>query len=339
MVFILCADNFGNKFSWSNSRHDLFEECKRKYFYEYYGFWNGWKDIASEEARTLYRLKQLDNRYMWKGNTVHDAIAFLLKSRLHNKKINFDDFRNAVVERMRNQYRESLREDFKRDPKNKFGLLEHEYNEDIAEEEWSSNRDSILESIENFRNSPFWTLADELDFEGCLALEGDLKNPENIWTSITPNLSTFINLPYEPSVDHFFIDELKVWAKLDFAYPEGAGSIRIVDWKSSYSDEKPNPMQLNIYGYYASEEWNIPEDKIKLTVYNVAREERHDREFSKALKEKAKESILKSVYDMKSFLIDPAENQAREEDFPKIENDKICRHCRYRRVCKPELVN
>ncbi len=275
---------------------------------------------------------------MWKGNTVHDAIAFLLKLRLQNKEINFGKFKQVVVERLRNQFRESRSKQFRNDPKNKFGLLEHEYGGTIEDETWRSNRNDIIESINNFQDSDFWELANSLKFEDCLALEGDLNNPENIWTSINTDLTTFLHLPYEPSVDYFFIDDLKVWVKLDFGYRKEDGNVRIVDWKSSQSEKEPDPMQLNVYGYYASEEWEIPEEKIQLTVYNVARQEQFDRGFSRQLKHQAHEQILESAGEMKTFLTNPQENKADEEDFPKITRDNICRRCRYRRVCKPELV-
>ncbi|HEY6105359.1 MAG TPA: PD-(D/E)XK nuclease family protein, partial [Anaeromyxobacteraceae bacterium] len=32
-----------NEFSWSKSRHDKFQDCRRAYFYAYYGSWGGWE--------------------------------------------------------------------------------------------------------------------------------------------------------------------------------------------------------------------------------------------------------------------------------------------------------
>jgi len=95
---------------------------------------------------------------------------------------------------------------------------------------------------------------------------------------------------------------------------------------------------LNIYGYYASKVWDIPEEKIHLTAYNVNQDEQYDRTFSKEGKQETREKILNSVENMKEMLADKDANEAKEEDFPKEENDNFCRHCRYRRVCKPELV-
>jgi len=67
-----------NDFSWSRSRDNVFSECKRRYFYHYYGAWGGWEAGATEEVRRLYVLKQLASRQMWAGRVVHDAIEMAL---------------------------------------------------------------------------------------------------------------------------------------------------------------------------------------------------------------------------------------------------------------------
>src|SRR5687767_6170236 len=67
-----------NEFSWSRSRDHAFQECRRKYFYHYYGAWGGWEAGAAEEVRRLYILKQLASRQQWGGRVVHDALELVL---------------------------------------------------------------------------------------------------------------------------------------------------------------------------------------------------------------------------------------------------------------------
>ncbi|MCF7875796.1 PD-(D/E)XK nuclease family protein, partial [Candidatus Bipolaricaulota bacterium] len=81
------SEDFKNTFSWSNSRLQAFQRCKRKYYFQYYGFWGGWEEDASERVQTIYLLKKLKNRHMWKGTIIHEAIAFLLKSLLNSEEI------------------------------------------------------------------------------------------------------------------------------------------------------------------------------------------------------------------------------------------------------------
>ncbi len=72
--------DFKNEFSWSVSRDSLFKECRRKYYYNYYGSWGGWdKNHRDKTTRILYVLKSLQNRWQWKGSTVHHEIEKVLK--------------------------------------------------------------------------------------------------------------------------------------------------------------------------------------------------------------------------------------------------------------------
>jgi len=120
-----------------------------------------------------------------------------------------------------------------------------------------------------------------------------LKGSDNIWKNISPNLETWKNLPSGPAADSFSVDGVKVWVKLDFAYQEEDDSVRVIDWKSGNSNGEPDPIQLNIYGYYASEVWGIPEEKIHLTAYNVNQDEKYDRTYSEKQKQETRENILK----------------------------------------------
>jgi hypothetical protein len=67
-----------NEFSWSKSRHDKFAECRRAYFYAYYGSWGGWEAPGGSEVRELYVLKKLSTRFQWAGSVVHDALKQVL---------------------------------------------------------------------------------------------------------------------------------------------------------------------------------------------------------------------------------------------------------------------
>ena len=53
---------FKNEFSWSKTRDEIFKSCPRKYWFAYYGFWNGWLKDAPERARRIYVLKNLKTR-------------------------------------------------------------------------------------------------------------------------------------------------------------------------------------------------------------------------------------------------------------------------------------
>lgn len=81
------AERLKNTCSWSSSRESTFFECKKKYWYTYYGAWEGWplfyKDARAHVdplAHYLYRLKNMQPLVMFTGSIVHKAIETCLKT-------------------------------------------------------------------------------------------------------------------------------------------------------------------------------------------------------------------------------------------------------------------
>ena len=81
-----------NVFSWSKSRAEEFDECKRKYYYARYLSWGGWEAAAPAQVRLAYILKNLKNRWAWKGEVVHHVIETAMKST--------EDIHHAMLSRL-----------------------------------------------------------------------------------------------------------------------------------------------------------------------------------------------------------------------------------------------
>ena len=47
-----------DEFSWSRSRDGTFQDCRRRYWFQYYGSRRGWEITADPETREIYILKQ-----------------------------------------------------------------------------------------------------------------------------------------------------------------------------------------------------------------------------------------------------------------------------------------
>ena len=73
---------------WSVSRYDRFSNCKRQYFYDYYGKYD--KEIPYEKIQFL---KALTSKALETGNIVHDIIKDMLQRfQKSSKPINKDKF-------------------------------------------------------------------------------------------------------------------------------------------------------------------------------------------------------------------------------------------------------
>src|SRR4030066_21872 len=46
-----------NEFSWSKSRDEVFMTCPRQYYFNYYGYWGGWKTTAPQRTWQIYLLQ------------------------------------------------------------------------------------------------------------------------------------------------------------------------------------------------------------------------------------------------------------------------------------------
>src|SRR5215831_13220997 len=113
-----------NVFSWSRSRAGMFEECRRRYYYHYYGAWGGWDPTALPVVRRLYILKQLTGRQGWAGRTVHAAAELVLRA-LH------------------------AGEELSETP-----LVEHEYRVEVPDQAWQVLRDHVCRCLRNFYRLP-----------------------------------------------------------------------------------------------------------------------------------------------------------------------------------------
>jgi hypothetical protein len=69
-----------NEFTWSFSRRQTFESCRRRYWFRYYAFWGGWNRDAPELARKAYFFSKMASLAMLVGTAVHETIADVLRA-------------------------------------------------------------------------------------------------------------------------------------------------------------------------------------------------------------------------------------------------------------------
>jgi hypothetical protein len=299
-----------NDFSWSASRDALFEECKRKYYYNYYGSWGGWeKDRADHVTRTLYVLKNLQNIPMWKGKSVHAEIARVLKELVGtNALINLEYSLTRITNLMRHDYKFS-RDGLYWNAVDSLGkvnyLFEHEYGLEILDDRWKKNHQEVIECIRNFYKSDVLEKVKNLQHDDILSID-----------RITP-------IP-------FSFNEEKIYVNLDLAY-RWDGEIEIVDWKTGSGE--PNKLPFIIYTIYATEILGATPDKISLIEYNLLGNAKTTHRFSDEELSEAKNYINNSINSMKSYLSDPINNEAIITDFPRTDDQWKCNSCNFKKIC------
>jgi hypothetical protein len=287
------------EFSWSASRHDSFQSCRRRYFYSYYA------SLADPE---IHRLKKLSALPMWAGSVVHETIENLLRS--HDSMPSQTEqeaiVRSAVHSLMLSQWKESEA------GSNGFRLFEHEYAVPVEQEDKKIAVSIVMRSLRHFFASDTLRQAFAAGRERWLTIE-DLVSFE---VSGTP-----------------------VFLRMDLAYRSIDGKVVIVDWKTGRNEGRFNEVQLAGYALYATQQgWVQEPEEIETELAYLVIPRYVRRRVDRKKVENARRFIEKSAGTMKALLIDAAGNLARLEDFPMIDRPRVCRRCNFRRLCFPPGV-
>jgi hypothetical protein len=299
-----------NDFSWSRSRDNAFQECRRKYFYHYYGAWGGWEPTASEEVRRLYILKQLSSRHQWAGRVVHDAVEMAVRVFREGRDVPVEPFIRDVIERMRGDWRVSHAGRYRENPKSA-ALFEHEYRIDLKPEAWQALSRNVAQCLRNFFRLP-------------LLATIRATSPEH-W-----------------SIEHwskvFEFEGTPIWMAPDFGFWTEGGRLALVDWKTGMSNPEATAFQLGCYALYAHEVLGVPPAQVDLFEANLREPLVTPLRWDDERLLDIQEQLRLSIRSMKAYLADPAANLALIADFERTEELRICKWCNFRAVCRPELT-
>jgi hypothetical protein len=286
----------GHEFSWSVSRHDSFQTCRRRYFYSYY---------ASQEDPEIHRLKRLSALPMWAGTVVHETIENLLKTRdtMPSPEEQEAIVRAAVHSQMLTDWRESEAGSVR------FRLFEHEYQVTVEQEDKKIAVGTVMRSLRNFFRSEVLAEAFQVGRQHWLSVEDLLS---------------------------FDFEGVSVLLRMDLAFRDRAGRVVIVDWKTGRREGRYNEVQLAGYALYAAlQGWAAPAEEIRTELAYLALPRYVGRRVDSRQLDQARAFIRRSAGNMKALLLDPLVNQARLEDFPMIDRPQACRRCNFRRLCFP----
>jgi hypothetical protein len=300
-----------NEFSWSRSRDNTFQECRRRYFYQYYGAWGGWAADAAPDIRRLYVLKQLSSRQQWAGRIVHDAIEMALHAFSDGRDLPVEPFIRDVIERMRNEWRASRAGRYHDNPKSP-ALFEHEYQVELKPEAWQAVSRNVAVCLRNFFRLPL--------------LGAVRRTASEHW-----------------SIEHwskvFDFEGTQVWIAPDFGFWTEDGRLALVDWKTGGSNPEATAFQLGCYALYAQDLLGVPPARVDLLEANLRQPMVTPVRWDDQRLEAVREQLRLSIRSMKAYLVDPEANAAVIQDFERTEELRSCRWCNFRAVCRPELTN
>ena len=275
------------------------------YYYQYYGFWGGWDLSSDKRTRTIYILKQLQNRQMWAGSKVHECIENTLNEiKIGIENIDIVQKIETTLNLMRKEFLSSKNKNYLTDPKT-CALFEHEYGMEVSKEEWQSNADNVVKCLKQFFNSDLYKEISQLSNNQWLELE---------------------------QFSFFYLENIKIYAVLDFAFRRN-NKIIIYDWKTGREEPEKDKFQLACYGLFATHKWNIEPENLKLVDFYLSSSNQNEFNFEDFEVAQIHDRIMNSIDEMNDMIDDPQENIAREDSFHFVKNEKICNFCNFNKIC------
>lgn len=306
---------FINKFSWSKSRDESLKTCERKYYFNYYGYWNGWDRFADERTKKIYYLKKINSKEIWIGQVVHEIIEEILKNLKAKKETTLEESMLELKKKLDSGFTQSQLKKYTGFSSKLNKLFEHEYEIKITKEEKEKIFQKAGQCIINFYNSEILKEIKKAKKEDLLLVEDLLK---------------------------FNFEGESIFLSIDFAMKKG-NKIILYDWKTGKEKFQKFDLQMMLYSLYAKEKWGLENEQIIAKVFNVSIYQISEFKVNKEKLEKAKQYMKESIKHMKSKLLYPQYNKAREEDFKKIheesENKYPCNKCNFKKICKGKWAN
>ena len=237
-----------NDFSWSYSRHNTFQECKKRYWYTYYGSWEGWPKTPWD-ARTsidplasyLYIIKQMRALPLFVGSTVHETIEHTLQHKTYAKPQK-DTLIAKALKRFDEGILASTHEEWRKSPKKHLNLFEHYYKIPITDDNLEEAKQKIITCITNWYESPIAAmLFDERARRICVEEMHTFQLAE--------------------------IHKIIVVIDLAINWKNNSEDITILfDWKTGKKSQKTDE-QLFAYALFASKVWKINIERLILTPF------------------------------------------------------------------------
>ncbi|MGM0439792.1 MAG: PD-(D/E)XK nuclease family protein [Chlamydiota bacterium] len=320
------AKRLTNEFSWSFSRHSTFDECQKKYWYTYYGAWEGWewfRKSPPQHARILsgylYAMKNMQSLAMYVGSVVHETIENTIK-----------DFRqlgqlpplSQVIERGQALFlrgiEDARQQSWRRSPKKFVNILEVYYHDlDLSEGKILQAQQKIERCLSHWYHSPV------------------------VQALLCDGRASFLGVE---ELDSFYLDDTyKIWVVIDLALRWNKEQVILFDWKTG-SERRQNLDQLYTYALFAQKKWGAGLEKIVLSPFYLDSNVYHKigANQQQAITSQKLEEIMSfmrsSCEKMTRKLEGPLKNnQTVPENFTYTDERRRCRSCPFRELC--ETIN
>lgn len=293
-----------SELTWSFSRDQLFEDCRRAYYYTYYASWGGWETNAPALARRAYILKNIRSIDAWIGDVVHQIIKWVLENKINRRDISFEEASSKAKQILLRTWEQSRSKMWEKNIKNNLNLFEHYYKRRLSREELAVKLQKVTGSLRNIYK--------------CGLLDYFAKIPQEGFLSID-------------ELDSFDFDGIKVFAVPDFAVYDDA--YILYDWKTGRPQDK-DILQLSCYSLYAVNKWKASFEQIKIVPVYLTQELNCPQPAAAKSPPDVENYIRASIAKMRAVLLDASDNKIDITQCVKTSQQWRCGNCKFQEICE-----
>lgn len=284
------------------------KECARKYYFQYYGYHNGWLQDADEQTKTIYRLKYLKPIDALFGEFFHSTVKEAIQT-INKDGVTSDNFRRHINRRVKEAYQQSKEclNYWKNAPKKFYMINEVYYNGDISREK----KNAIIEKVK-------------------VCSQNILKND-----SFQEVFQKNVRVLELDELRSFDVNGMTAFVKIDTFYQKETGKFIVIDWKtSSHGGSLEEIDQLLIYALYICKRYGVKVDDIEFRLEYVMENKCESFSFVEKDLEMIERRIYRDIEIIKSYLENVSLNKPQPVDrFKEYQRKNLCKYCNYREVC------
>jgi len=305
-------------FYWSSKRDKALQTCKRKYYYDCYGYENGWFEDAPEENQKAWRLKKLKSIPQRVGELVGNLIKEYLVELKRGNEIQLRVLLERLEKTFDRDFEQSKKLLFKENPKAYIGLREHEYSLLLDDSFVKERLELGKQCITNFLESDI--------------LKEIKLAPVETW--IFPGKYDQDGFPT------FYFENTKVFSVFKFGILN-KGALVLYDWTTGSEKELESDLDVkhSVFLIFFSKKEGLLPNQIKVKKIYLKDNSVELVEFTNSDAARIKNHLKGSISEMKSLLDDKEKNKATKENFEKTNNESNCTYCNYKKICSPLSIS
>ena len=293
--------------AWSFSRRGTFEQCPRRYFYQYYGSTRR-GSLPESDLKQLRFLKALSNRHERAGQLLHLGVAKFLRDSVAGGVVDPSGLVRWVSGIFQKDIAYSASDPLGTDappgPYPPVLLTEYYHGQLDAEALCLAARDRMTTGFDNFCSS-----------SSCSRFR-DLRGYSDVLVEKRFSIGGF---PF------------KVSGQVDLAFRDGA-DVFVVDWKLGDASGAEDSLQLVSYALWACEYFDVEPDMVHLVKVHLASETVVEARMDELAFQRGRARIMQDAERMAAM--DRYGRTGAEDAFTACAQPAVCSLCPFLRTCK-----